>query len=96
MASYKPKQSGLIRDYAWASQIAAQRPLLAPRIQCELDYREERELCEASIRGDQGYKEFPPSEPPSGPRDGDIMEDRVALFNRQLRGGHSQMEHDEE
>jgi len=33
--AYKPKQYGNIRDKAYPSQIAAERPALATRIHCE-------------------------------------------------------------
>jgi hypothetical protein len=74
MASYRPKQDGLIRDKAWPSEVARQRPIGAPRIQCE----EENDAYGSTIRGELGE------------------ESRVERFNRQLRGGHSQMERDEE
>lgn len=92
--AYRPDSTGPVRDKAYASEIAAQRPLLAPRIHCEDDYEERRENDRASIRGDQGYEPDPPpystaTSAPSdpGPRRGEITEDRVALFNRQLREG---------
>lgn len=68
--AYKPKQSGLIRDKAYPSEIARQRPMLAPRIHCE----EENEAHGSTMHSDD--------------------ESRVERFNRQLRGGHSQEEHD--
>lgn len=46
--AYKPKESGLIRDKAYASEIASTRPLLATRIHCE---ESSLELDNESIRG---------------------------------------------
>jgi hypothetical protein len=88
--AYRPDSAGvgLVRDKAYASEIAAQRPMCAPRIHCEDRYDERRENERASIRGDQGYDPYPSSPPDPGPRSGDITEDRVALFNHQLRAGH--------
>lgn len=87
--AYRPDSTGPVRDKAYASEIAAQRPLLAPRIHCEDDYEKRRENDRASIRGDQGYEPNPPYAYPvdPSPRRGEITEDRVALFNRQLREG---------
>jgi hypothetical protein len=86
MPGYKTDQHGLVRDRTYPSEIAAQRPLLATRIHCSLPWDEEREAREGTIRGDRGYQEYPEQEHPPGPHSGDITEDRVALFNRQLRG----------
>lgn len=85
--AYKPNARGLIRDKAYPSEIAAQRPALATRIHCEIDYREEREMEKGSIRGDQGLDLHGHFEE-TGPKHGDITENRVAEFNRALRSGH--------
>jgi hypothetical protein len=87
MPGYKPEQHGLIRDKIYPSEIAAQRPAFVTRIHCSVPYDEERETREDTVRGDQGYREYPIRTPQApGPHNGDITEDRVALFNRQLRG----------
>jgi hypothetical protein len=77
--AYRPRPFGLIRDKAYPSEIAAQRPLLAPRIHCEeSQYEAENE----SIRGDNGEMNYD-----SGRRE--FVDDRVRDFNRALRGGHA-------
>lgn len=48
--AYKPNPFGLTRDETYASKVAAQRPLLATRIHCEIDY-EERDP-DHSVRGE--------------------------------------------
>jgi hypothetical protein len=48
--AYKPNPNGPVRDKAYPSEIAAQRPLLAPRIHCE-ESPEEMDP-ETSVRGD--------------------------------------------
>lgn len=61
---YDPNPNhGPVRDGAYASEIAAERPKLATRIHCQTDCDPE---CSIS---------------------GDVSEDRVARFNRQLREG---------
>jgi len=86
--AYKINPSGLIRDKTYPSEIAAQRPLLATRIHCEIPWEEEREMREGTIRGDRGFDAYPSSAPPSpGPRHGEITENRCAEFNRALRAG---------
>lgn len=88
--AYKVRPSGMQRDEVKPSEIAAQRPLCATRFQCEVDYTDEREMSQATIRGDRGLDLYPTMAPASpGPRHGDLTEDRIALFNRQLRGGHA-------
>lgn len=87
MAGYKPKQDGLIRDKTYPSEIAAQRPALVTRIHCEISWRDEREMREGTIRGDQGLELNAPYEE-SGPRQGDITESRCDEFNHALRSGH--------
>jgi hypothetical protein len=87
MPGYKPDQHGMIRDRTYPSEIAAQRPLLATRIHCQPSWEEERDSREDTIRGDQGYREYPVPGPPPGPRSGDITESRCAEFNRRLREG---------
>ena len=81
MPAYKPNPNGPVRDRTYPSEIAAQRPALAPRILCEEDYHERRENDEASIRGDHGTLNEETYER-------EITEDRVAQFNRALRAGH--------
>lgn len=34
--AYRPNPSGQVRDKAYPSQIAAERPMCAPRIHCEI------------------------------------------------------------
>jgi hypothetical protein len=48
--AYKINPMGLIRDKAYPSEIAAERPLCATRIHCE----EENESHGSSIRGSSG------------------------------------------
>lgn len=47
--SYRPKESGMIRDKTYPSEIAAKRPFGAPRIQCE---ESQFEAEDASILGE--------------------------------------------
>jgi hypothetical protein len=76
-----PDQGGRERDYAYPSEIAGQRPLLAPRIQCVPEY-EDREP-ENTLRGRvEDEAPHPPPMPEPEP-----LDDRVAIFNRQLREG---------
>lgn len=77
-----PGNSGPIRDRTYPSQIAAQRPILAPRIHCFVDYDEHRDTEEDTIRGDRGTMVEE-----TGNRE--ITESRVEQFNRALRHGHS-------
>jgi hypothetical protein len=88
MAGYKPLQHGLVRDKTYPSEIAAQRPIAATRIHCEVPYEEERETREGTIRGDHGHQSYPSAPPAPGPHDGDITENRCEEFNRALRSGH--------
>jgi hypothetical protein len=88
MAGYKPEQHGMIRDKTYPSEIAAQRPLAATRIYCQEPWDEEREMREATIRGDRGFRSYPEPEPVPGPHHGDITESRCEEFNRALRSGH--------
>lgn len=79
--AYKPDSPlGNVRDMAYPSEIAAQRPMMAPRIQCEVagDYEERRQQRMASIRGDQGGQDYTDEGP---------TESRSDLFNDRLRNG---------
>ena len=52
--AYRPGQFYNVRDKAYPSEIAAQRPILAPRIHC---VDEERyETTEDSVRGSEGNR----------------------------------------
>ena len=77
--AYRPTNFGPVRDKTYPSEIAAQRPALATRIQCE----ETRE----DDAPDHGMLEAEYS--PSRTIRGDRSDDRCAKFNEQLRGGHA-------
>lgn len=49
--AYKPNITGPVRDKIYPSQVAAQRPIMAPRLHCSQDNAEEYSP-ELSIRGD--------------------------------------------
>lgn len=85
--AYKPDPVGTVRDKTYPSEIAAQRPMCAPRIHCEQTYEERREPSASTVRGDQGHQSYPYLPPPPGLREGEITEDRSAEFNRRLREG---------
>jgi hypothetical protein len=85
--AYKPDPFSPVRDKTYPSEIAAQRPMCAPRIHCEQTYEERRNESNSTVRGDQGHTEYPLVPRPPGPREGDITEDRSAEFNRRLREG---------
>ena len=76
---YNPNPAGYgrLRDQAWPSQIAAQRPALVTRIQC--DEPAEEVDANRTIRGSSVNYE--------GEVEG---EGRLAIFNRQLRRGHAE------
>lgn len=73
------RPDGRGRDYAWASEVAAQRPLLMTRIHCEPEWEEAAEGRQAVMRGDRGTRND----------EGrlEITEDASAEFNRRLREG---------
>lgn len=76
--AYRPESFGPVRDKTYVSEIAAQRPALATRIQCS----ETRE----DDAPDHGMLESEYS--PSQTIRGDRSQDRVAMFNDALRAGH--------
>ena len=76
--AFKVVPHGVIRDKAYPSQIAAERPLGATRIHCEVDEADDfpygsTHLAEEALRGGEQ------------PMHTERMSDR---FNRQLREGH--------
>lgn len=78
--AYRPGTTfGVVRDKAYPSEIAGQRPALATRIECE----ETREYESPD------HSEFDSESSPQNTIRGDRTDDRVAEFNRQLRGGHA-------
>jgi hypothetical protein len=91
--AYKPNPYGNVRDKAYPSEIAAQRPLLAPRIHCAEDPSEmdsdkltgrhpKSEEMAAMEREDRiRMDEREPS------IRGTRTDNRCAEFNRQLREG---------
>lgn len=74
--AYRPNPFGPVRDQAYPSEIAGQRPMMAPRIHCE-----ERMNTDASMRGE--HREEESYEPPKPE-----VESMSERFNRQLREGH--------
>lgn len=76
--AYKPREYGLVRDKAYPSEIAAQRPALATRIQCQ-----ETEEFHPS-----DHPDYENESSPSRSIRGDRNDDRCAMFNRALRAGH--------
>jgi hypothetical protein len=79
--AYRPRPYGLVRDKAYPSEIAAQRPALATRIHCEAET--------SSLSPDSpDHSEFEGEESPSKSVRGDKSRDMCDWFNRALRSGH--------
>jgi hypothetical protein len=80
--TFNPRKFSNQRDQTYPSEIAAQRPMLAPRITCpamntKMDEKETAAMEQWEARQDA-------REPAIR---GSVVEDRVALFNEQLRSG---------
>lgn len=81
MSSYRPNESGVIRDEANVREIAGQRPLGATRIQCEQDPPTTDPLIaqwrqESQARSDEREPSIR----------GNSQDNRCAEFNKSLRG----------
>ncbi len=83
--AYNPRPYGNVRDKAYPSEIAAQRPALASRIQCEESTYREEEKSEEELRMEQESRERTDEREPS--IRGSRADNRCAEFNRRLRGG---------
>lgn len=82
--AYRPSGAHRRRDKAYPSEIAAMRPMLAPRIHCEEPYEEFD--GENSIRGTGRRRR---NDMPMPPDDGrEPLEDVCERFNHSLRSGH--------
>lgn len=77
--AYKPNPYGMIRDKAYPSEIAAQRPICATRIHCEENPHQEPDARQESL---ERMEETEPS------IRGTIRDNRVEMFNHALRSGH--------
>lgn len=82
--AYKPRIFSRMRDKAYPSEIAAQRPMMAPRIHCE-DSPEEYD-DELSIRGTGRHSRSMFQIPYDDGRE--PLEDVCERFNHALRSGH--------
>lgn len=78
--AYNPRPNSGDRDKAYPSEIAADRPALATRIQCQEDYQ--TMSPQNSIRGREPEEPIMPPAMPEPER-----ESMVARFNRQLCEG---------
>lgn len=77
--AYNPRPNSGDRDKAYPSEIAADRPALATRIQCQEDYQ--TMSPQNSIRGRE------PEEPMFAAPEPPARESMCERFNRQLREG---------
>ena len=77
--AYRPDSFGPKRDKMYPSEIAGQRPTLVTRIHCD-ETREDDAPDHSGLESEYS---------PSLTLRGDRSDDRCALFNEQLRGGHA-------
>jgi len=81
--AYRPRPAwSRIRDKAYPSEIASQRPFLAPRIHCEEPW-EEFDAEETLRGGGRRRAIMPPSNEEYEP-----LENMCERFNHALRSGH--------
>ena len=78
--AYRPDSWGAVRDKAYPSEIAAQRPMMAPRIHCP---------TESSLEEPPDHGEYETDDSSSKSLRGDRNDSPCEKFNRELRGGHA-------
>jgi hypothetical protein len=76
--AYRPDSTGPVRDKIYPGEIAAQRPMMAPRLHCEQ---------RGSAMETSDHSEYENEYSPSLSIRGDRSDDRCAIFNEHLREG---------